>query len=195
MPEQAAAVSAREVGEVLTQAVEQQCEGSRASEGCDAAQEFPFDGDSCQPGQGTAVSVVQERGIEVGEKYTMVQKRGTGVGKVLTQAVEQQCEGSRASEGRDAAQEKAQQEVDAARSTACAESASQNRGLLSQVTAVMRQQSVRGPRCKTGESSRSRQQREKEWCEYMMDSRFAGSLGRWERSLKIAREKQEASEE
>jgi len=28
-----------------------------------------------------------------------------------------------------------------------------------------------------------------------MDSRFAGSLGRWERSLKIAREKQEASEE
>ena len=88
-------------GEVLTQVVEQQSEDSRASEGRDAAQEFPFNGDSCQPEQGTAVSVVQERGVGVGEEYTTAQERGG--------------EGSRASEGRDAAQEKAQLEADAAR--------------------------------------------------------------------------------
>ena len=89
------------VGEVLTQAVEQQSEDSRASEGRDAAQEFPFDGDSCQPEQGTAVSVVQERGVGVGVEYTTAQESGS--------------EGSRASEGRDAAQEKAQLEADEAR--------------------------------------------------------------------------------
>ena len=94
------------VGQVLTQAVEQQSEGSRASEGRDATQEFPFYGDSCQPGQGTAVSVVQERGTGVGVESTTAQARGS--------------EGSRASEGRDAAQvlhrsSKAQLETNAAR--------------------------------------------------------------------------------
>ena len=45
-----------EVGEEYTRAAEQQSEGSRASEGRDAAQEFPLDGDSCPSEQGTAVS-------------------------------------------------------------------------------------------------------------------------------------------
>jgi len=45
-----------EVGEEYTRAAEQQSEGSRASEGRDAAQEFPLDGDSCPHEQGTAVS-------------------------------------------------------------------------------------------------------------------------------------------
>jgi hypothetical protein len=51
-----AALQHSEVGEESTQAVEQQCEGSKASVGRNAAQECPFDGDSCQPEQETAVS-------------------------------------------------------------------------------------------------------------------------------------------
>ena len=51
-----AALQHNEVGEEYTKAAEQQSEGSRESEGRDAAQEFPLDGDSCQPEQGTSVS-------------------------------------------------------------------------------------------------------------------------------------------
>ena len=47
---------AAEVGEEDTRAAEQQSEGSRASEGRDAAQEFPLEGHNCQLEQGAAVS-------------------------------------------------------------------------------------------------------------------------------------------
>jgi hypothetical protein len=73
-------------------------QGARGAHTGGRPEMYPQNGDSCL---GTAVSVVQERGVGVGVEYTTAQERGD--------------EGSRASEGRGAAQEKAQLEADAAR--------------------------------------------------------------------------------